>query len=565
MTGSPLTSLRKKLTVISSSAIGDDEIELVSSILPQKFAVSFKTIDSNSLVYTVCSEIRQPTSLYSPLKGETIVVILPDHAPLSSCKNEQNGSVVFAQKNERNLYRYGDLNAERNLDRIGTKKNLLDYLDRITTAKDSFADVSLQNKANIKRKRSYNQLFVVVCAILALLVVLALLLIQCLRHRKRRWKSLRRRKEAEYKVDPTQKTDEIQEKLDPTQEMDESMLAAEPSAETSVESAQTRSPVSFDKNREGSSLFVKAEPARSLTEVLENPVSPNEFIRYLQMLANLAIEWSDNPIKCSVTSDDLPGSLYSTMSLRAPETPDTFEELLHDIKHKIISKITHWQHPRFHAFYPSGPCYSNTLGNFVRHTIATFGQCDDKSLLLEELVFIVVNWVGRALGLPESFLFQGDPRCSRGGGTVVRSTSNAIFYFIMTSKRRKVMQLMELHRKPQSAFEGLMREMGPKLVVYINKDAHPYAKKACSMAMVKCHAIQAKISNNWGLTGSEIEEQIQQDLKQELIPLLVYCTMGTTPSAIVDHIESIGPVAKKSIFNLRVDSSLQNRALFSPP
>ncbi|VDO87987.1 unnamed protein product [Haemonchus placei] len=117
------------------------------------------------------------------------------------------------------------------------------------------------------------------------------------------WKPLHRRKEIEYKVDPTQKTDEIQEKLDPTQEMDESEPPAEPSAETSMESAQTRSPVSFDKNRAGGSqLFVKAEPARSLTEVLENPVSPNEFIRYLQMLANLAIEWSDNPIKCSVTS-----------------------------------------------------------------------------------------------------------------------------------------------------------------------------------------------------------------------------------------------------------------------
>ncbi|KAK6018742.1 hypothetical protein OSTOST_15649 [Ostertagia ostertagi] len=105
---------------------------------------------------------------------------------------------------------------------------------------------------------------------------------------------------------------------------------------------------------------------------------------------------------------------------------------------------------------------------------------------------------------------------------------------------------MALHKKPQSAYGEFMREVGPKLVVYINKDAHPYAEKACAMAMVKCHAIQAKSSNKWSLTGAEVEEQIQQDLAEKLIPLLVYCTVGTTPSAIVDDLESIGPIAKNN-------------------
>ncbi|KAK6058923.1 hypothetical protein COOONC_03485 [Cooperia oncophora] len=70
------------------------------------------------------------------------------------------------------------------------------------------------------------------------------------------------------------------------------------------------------------------------------------------------------------------------MSLRAPETPDTFEELLHDIKTKIITRITHWQHPRFHAFYPSGPSYSNTLGYFITHALTTLGDCDRNFLIL---------------------------------------------------------------------------------------------------------------------------------------------------------------------------------------
>ncbi|KAK5985134.1 hypothetical protein GCK32_012340, partial [Trichostrongylus colubriformis] len=134
----------------------------------------------------------------------------------------------------------------------------------------------------------------------------------------------------------------------------------------------------------------------------------------------------------------------------------------------------------------------------------------------------------------------------------------------MTSKRKKLNQLMVSSKKPQSAFDELAREVGPKLVVYINKNAHPYAEKACTMANVNCHAIQAKASNNWGLTGAEVEENIQQDLKQNLIPLFVYCTVGTTPAAIVDHLESIGPIAKKYDLWMHCDASYGGNCWIEP-
>ncbi|KAK6012875.1 hypothetical protein OSTOST_21946, partial [Ostertagia ostertagi] len=151
-----------------------------------------------------------------------------------------------------------------------------------------------------------------------------------------------------YSIDSIQDEEEVREKLDRTQETDDDSVTAVELKPGEGLSAETpgdvtplaKTPGSHLKDKEASAeFFVKAEAARSLTEVLDMPVSANEFIRYLQMVARFTIEWSDNPVKCSVTSDDLPGTLYNTISLRAPETPDTFEELLHDVKRKIVTKI----------------------------------------------------------------------------------------------------------------------------------------------------------------------------------------------------------------------------------
>ncbi|KAK5974653.1 hypothetical protein GCK32_019932, partial [Trichostrongylus colubriformis] len=181
-------------------------------------------------------------------------------------------------------------------------------------------------------------------------------------------------------VEPTQRDDEIPEEPQPTQEMDDVIpvevksakttpLTGSPSKRTEAESAKatplqgsplrraevdsarstpaatpvgspvTRTPLLRKKDIVSNlELFVKAEPVRSLTEILDDPVSSNEFVRYLQMLAHFTIDWYNNPSKCSVTSDDQPGSLYNSMPLRAPKTPDSFDQLLHDLKHKILTK-----------------------------------------------------------------------------------------------------------------------------------------------------------------------------------------------------------------------------------
>ncbi|WKY02377.1 hypothetical protein Q1695_015990 [Nippostrongylus brasiliensis] len=38
-----------------------------------------------------------------------------------------------------------------------------------------------------------------------------------------------------------------------------------------------------------------------------------------------------------------------------------------------------------------------------------------------------------------------------------------------------------------------------------------------------------------------------KDIRRKFIPLFAYCTVGTTATAIVDHLDSIGPVAERAV------------------
>ncbi|KJH39680.1 hypothetical protein DICVIV_14438 [Dictyocaulus viviparus] len=65
----------------------------------------------------------------------------------------------------------------------------------------------------------------------------------------------------------------------------------------------------------------------------------------------------------------------------------------------------------------------------------------DSCPALAELEHAMVNWVGRALGIPEAFLFQDCPESSQGGGTMTESGSDAIFCALLAARQWKINQV----------------------------------------------------------------------------------------------------------------------------
>ncbi|KHJ92181.1 pyridoxal-dependent decarboxylase domain protein [Oesophagostomum dentatum] len=183
---------------------------------------------------------------------------------------------------------------------------------------------------------------------------------------------------------------------------------------------------------------------------------------------------------------------------------------------------------------------------------------------LTEMEQAMINWVGRAFGIPENFLFQDSPESSQGGGTVTESASDAIFCAVLAARQWKINQVVEEQHRTGGMKYDTIHDIAKRLVVYCSRDAHSCIEKACKLAMLRCRPIQPKEENQWGITGEEIEEQIKKDINRELIPCFIDCTLGTIPTASCDKLTSIWPVAKKYGLWLHVDAAYAGSTFIDP-
>lgn len=74
-----------------------------------------------------------------------------------------------------------------------------------------------------------------------------------------------------------------------------------------------------------------------------------------------------------VTPSVEPGYLRKSLPAEAPEMPESWDEVMRDVESKIMPGVTHWQHPRFHAYFPSGNAYPSILGDMLSAGIGCIG------------------------------------------------------------------------------------------------------------------------------------------------------------------------------------------------
>lgn len=74
-----------------------------------------------------------------------------------------------------------------------------------------------------------------------------------------------------------------------------------------------------------------------------------------------------------VTPSVEPGYLRELIPLEAPEEPEEWDKIMADVEDKIMPGVTHWQHPRFHAYFPSGNSFPSILGDMLSDAIGCIG------------------------------------------------------------------------------------------------------------------------------------------------------------------------------------------------
>lgn len=74
-----------------------------------------------------------------------------------------------------------------------------------------------------------------------------------------------------------------------------------------------------------------------------------------------------------VTPSVEPGYLRHLLPEDAPQDPEDWDEIMNDVETKIMPGVTHWQHPRFHAYFPAGNSFPSILGDMLGDGIGCIG------------------------------------------------------------------------------------------------------------------------------------------------------------------------------------------------
>ena len=97
----------------------------------------------------------------------------------------------------------------------------------------------------------------------------------------------------------------------------------------------------------------------------------------------------------------------------APYSPEPLESILKEVSDSIIPDLTHWQSPNFFGYFQANASTAGFLGEMLCTGLNVVGFNWIASPTAIELESIVMDWVGKMLMLPPSFLFSG------GGGGVL--------------------------------------------------------------------------------------------------------------------------------------------------
>uniref|UniRef100_A0A0D9V681 Tyrosine decarboxylase n=1 Tax=Leersia perrieri TaxID=77586 RepID=A0A0D9V681_9ORYZ len=255
----------------------------------------------------------------------------------------------------------------------------------------------------------------------------------------------------------------------------------------------------------------------------------------------------DYPVHPSVT----PGFLRRQLPADAPTRPepDAFAAALRDVRDLILPGLTHWQSPRHFAHFPASSSTVGALGEALAAGINVVPFTWAASPAATELEMVVVDWLGRALHLPDRLLFSGG-----GGGTILGTSCEAILCALVAARDRKLAEIGA-------------RRIGD-LVVYCSDQTHFAVRKAARIAGIpreNFREIPTHRHDTFALSPPALHAAMQRDADAGLVPLFLCATVGTTQTTAVDPIRDLCAVASRhgGVW-VHVDAAYAGSALVCP-
>ena len=129
----------------------------------------------------------------------------------------------------------------------------------------------------------------------------------------------------------------------------------------------------------------------------------------------------DRPVRAATR----PGEIAALLPASPPELAEPMEAIFADFERTILPGMTHWQHPRFFAYFPANAAPVSVVAEYLVSAMAAQCMLWQTSPAATELETRMIDWMRQALGLPEGF-----------AGVIQDSASSATLAAVLTMRER---------------------------------------------------------------------------------------------------------------------------------
>ncbi len=246
-----------------------------------------------------------------------------------------------------------------------------------------------------------------------------------------------------------------------------------------------------------------------------------------------------------VLSRVAPGEIVAQLPGRAPEAGESFSDLMADFERIVLPGITHWNSPRFFAYFATSAAPVAVAAEAIAAALDVKAMLWRTSPAATELEEVVMNWLRDLMGLPPFFTGIIYDTASIGGFTALAAARESLDLGIRE--------------------HGMIGRALPRLRVYITEHTHSHIEKACiALGIGRENVVRVPCDAEFRMRPDALQKCIEEDLAAGMRPMCVVATAGTTSTTSRDPVEEIAEVARARKIWLHVDAAYAGVAAIMP-
>ncbi|MBR9825400.1 MAG: aspartate aminotransferase family protein [Alphaproteobacteria bacterium] len=249
----------------------------------------------------------------------------------------------------------------------------------------------------------------------------------------------------------------------------------------------------------------------------------------------------DRPVR----SRSEPGDVLRALPATPPDQAEAFETIFDDFEALIPDAMTHWQHPRFFAYFPANAAPASMLAEQLANTMAAQCMLWQTSPAAAEMETRMVDWLRQGLGLPETFQ-----------GTIHDTATTATLAAILTMRERALGWAGN-----SQGLSGLGR-----LRVYASAQTHSSIDKDIRLSGIGLDnlvKIPAKEESGafYGMDTDALRRAIREDRARGYLPAGIVVCVGGTSIGAIDPVAQVLEIAQEEGLYSHVDAAWAGSAM----